>query len=544
MSDNKSSSIPNSYSLPPIVVPIFAPSNHDSLGINYSDRAEGTAKLQRDIEEINELSKKPGVSPNDIEQLKKNTGLNTFGITQRFSLFKQSKLWGQAAYELTRMPFENIVEELSDLTINEMEIIYKAGKTYVGVGENSQVLLIVKFILEFEGEQRTRQIDWITGNVSLKNRTIVMWNRIKFSRNELIVLPNPAHREKLFSSSSTEPAYYGIPFPRGTNEEPQYPNDKRELGELVWKELLKEGSCASINIWDGSIFTWGRGFAGKGGLLLELLLKLYQDAQIGELFRNVGIHVTDDKKLIILNAKDNSVLIGVKDDRVAWDYIAKNKSLLLFFISLCEMKYMPFVDGDSAKKQVRDKIINEQFNLIKAYQPLFQIDVAILAKWKTQLGEDDYKNFLSFIAHLYHWLPTFVNIKKTENNVLIRSDGSYIDGSIKELLFQFAKKAGKGKTMPWINMLEVNKNPATLLTVFNDLSKAKFGIEKFILDSGHFKAWGKGIANEKVFKLAVRFNRIDEVTNPNSPSWLLHPKFNDAAVYFNPDLKSGYIITR
>jgi hypothetical protein len=204
---------------------------------------------------------------------------------------------------------------------------------------------------------------------------------------------------------------------------------------------------------------------------------------------------------------------------------------------------MPFVDGDSAKKQIRDKIINEQFKLIKDQNPVFQIDPAILAKWRGDLG-DDYKNFLSFIAHLYHWLPTFVNTRKTENNVLIRSDNTYIQGSIKELLFQFAKKAGKGRTMPWISTLDFKSDPAELFTRVNDVSKAKFGIEKFVLDNGHFKVWGNGIAYERVFKTAARFNSIDELKNPSSRLWLRSAEFDDAAVYFNPDLKSGYIIKR
>ena len=537
MSDAKSLPSPKLDQISPIVIP-------KSYGASRMvQQIVDTAISQLAIQQINELSKKPEVTVRDIEQLKESTGLNTLSITQRYSLFKQSKLWGQAAYELNGMPFDNIVEELSALTISELELIHKSAKAYVGIGENSQVVQILTSILEFERGQNTRQIDWTTGVVSQKNRTIVEWNRMKFSRNETIVLPNPAHREKLFSSSSTQPAYYGIPFPPGTNEEPQYPNDKKELGELVWHELSKEGSCASVNIWDGNIFTWGRGFAGYGGLLIELLSKLYHDAQIGELFRNVGIHVTDDKdkKLIILNTMNNSVLIGGRD---VWDYIKKNKSLLLFFISLCELRYMPFVDGDAAKKQIRSKVINEQFNLIKDQNPVFQIDPALLAKWKRELG-DDYKNFLSFISHLYHWLPTFVNTKKTENNVLIRSDNTYIAGSIKELLFQFAKKAGKGRTMPWISTLEFKSgDPAELFTRVNDVSKAKYGVEKFVLDGGHFLAWGNGIALQRVFKSADRFNNIDELKNPSSRLWLRSPEFDDAAVYFNPDLKSGYIIKR
>ena len=536
MTDDKGVPSPKSDQIIPIVIPkSYGPSR-------MVQNIVETAISQLAIQQINELSKKPDVTPKDIEQLKDSTGLNTFSITQRYSLFKQSKLWGQAAYELNGMPFGNIVEELSALTISELEVIYKSGKAYVGIGENSQVVQILKSILESERGQNTRQIDWTTGVVSLKDRTVVEWNRMKFSRNEFIVLPNPAHRDKLFSSSSAQPAYYGIPYPPGKNEEPQYPNDKKELGELVWHELSKEGSCASINIWDGNIFTWGRGFAGYGGLLIQLLSNLYQDPQIGELFRKVGIHITDDKdkKLIILDTKNNTVLPGGRD---VWDYIKKNRSLLLFFISLCEMRYMPFVDGDSAKKQIRDKIINEQFKLIKDQNPVFQIDPAILAKWRGDLG-DDYKNFLSFIAHLYHWLPTFVNTRKTENNVLIKSDNTYIQGSIKELLFQFAKKAGKGRTMPWISTLDFKSDPAELFTRVNDVSKAKFGIEKFVLDNGHFKVWGNGIAYERVFKTAARFNSIDELKNPSSRLWLRSAEFDDAAVYFNPDLKSGYIIKR
>jgi hypothetical protein len=542
MADNKKADAANTAQLfpyfnvngislvfPPRTNPIAIPAVQDLFALNTA------------IQDINELAKKGKISTEDIERIKEKAGLNTYTVSQRFTLFKQANLWGQAAYEINGMSFGYIVVELSSLTIAEIQNIYTSGKAYPGVGENSQAMQIAKCILEWQSGQNARDIgiDWAVSNISLRHRTMIEWNRMKFNKNKSIVLPVPTHQENLFFGK--KPSYSGFPPP--SRETPQFPQGKEKLASIVWKELEKEGSSASINIWDNAIFTWGRGFAGKGGALMTILVKLYRDSQIGELFRNVGIHITANEKLVILDPITNTTIIGGINDIPVWNYIKNNHALLLFFISLSEMRYMPFVKDDSTKQEIRKKVIDEQFNFIVNNNPVFTIPENQLAKWRADLG-NDYENFVVFVAHLYHWLPTFVNTQKTENNVLIGSNGGYIRGSIKELLFQFAKKAGKGRAMPWISMSEVNRDPATLFTVFNDLSKAKFGVEKLVLDNGHFKVWGNGIAYERVFKMAARFNNIDEVTNPKSPLWLLSPQFNDAAVYFNPDLKSGYIINR
>jgi hypothetical protein len=558
MTDNNKKYLPNSdqfssYSnvdgirlvYPPSTSPIAMPRVQDLFILNNA------------IQDINELAKKPTVSKEEIEQIKEKAGLNTYTVSQRFSLFKQANLWGQAAYELNGMPFGDIVEQLSSLTIDEIQNIYEGGKTYVGVGENSQIVQIAKFILELERGQIAREIgiDWAVSNISLRNRTIIEWNRMKFNRNKLIVLSDRAQRENLFFGK--QPAYSGFPLPPPGRETPQFPAGKEELARVVWEDFESEGSSASINIWDNAIFTWGRGFAGKGGALMAILSKLYRDAQIGELFRNVGIHITANEKLVILDPVKNETIIGGMNDSPVWNYIKSNHSLLLFFISLSEMKYMPFIYENSTKQQIRQQVINEQFNFIIKNNPLFTIPQNQLAKWQADLG-NDYKDFIAFVAHLFHWQPLYG--QDLGNNVLKNQDGTYINGSMKELLLRFAEKASIPSDTYWFSVSNTD------VPVFiSNLSKAKGGIAKFILDEGHFLKWGHGIAKRKIFgdlrpdpkdptkpripipaDGAIPFGDTSEI-NPQHPAVkfrLNTPQFQGAAVYFKPDLKSGYIIKR
>jgi hypothetical protein len=542
MPDDKSSSIPNSDTISPIAVPIvpYAPSRYDLPGKNYSDRREGEAKLQKDIQAIDELARKAVVNAIEIEQLKEKTGLSNYTPTQRFSLFKEAGLWGQAAYELelNGMDFESITKLLSTLSMGELEKLHNSGKTYVGVGENAQATQITKFILEFERGQSATQIDWAVSNISLRNRAVIAWNRMKFDRNQHIIFPDRVQRENLFFGK--QPAYSGFPLPAPGREIPQFPAGKEEISRVVWRDFESEGSSASINIWDNAIFTWGRGFAGKGGALIKILSSLYQDAQIGELFRNVGIHITRDEKLVILDTANNVTIIGGINDSPVWNYIKNNHALLLFFVSLSEMKYMPFIGDDSTKQQIRQKIINEQFNFIVKNNPVFTIPQEQLGRWKAFLG-NDYENFIAFIAHLFHWQPLYG--KNLENNILKNDNGAYVSGAMKELLLRFAEKAAIPSDTYWFSVSSTN------IPVFiSNLSKAKGGIAKFILDAGHFLRWGNGIA-KKIFNdanAAIPFSDVSEIntSNPQARFRLDTPQFQGAAVYFKPDLKSGYIIKR
>lgn len=513
--------------------------------------------LNNAIQAVNEIAKKSTVSKEEIEKIKDETGISVYNISQRFTLFKQANLWGQAAYELNGMPFGAILEELSNLTINEIQELCAGGKTYVGVGENSQIVQIVTTILELERAQLARDIgiDWAVSTISLKNRTIIEWNRQKFIRNQLIVLPDRSQRENLFFGK--QPAYSGFPLPPPGKETPDFPAGKEALARVVWEDFQSEGSSASINIWDSAIFTWGRGFAGKGGALMVILAKLYRDPQVGELFRNIGIHITTNETLVILDPVKNELITGSTNNTAIWNYIKSNHSLLLFFISLSEMKYMPFVNDNTSKQQIRQKVINEQFNFIIKNNPMFTMPQSQLEKWQAELG-NEYNNFIAFTAHLFHWQPLYG--LDLGNNILKNSNGSYINGSIKELLLRFAEKASIPSDTYWFSVSNTD------IPVFiSNLNKAKGGIARFILDEGHFLHWGHEIAKRKVFGDprpdpkdptkprraipeggAIPFQDISEI-NPQHPAVkfkLDTLQFQGAAVYFKPDLRSGYIIRR
>jgi hypothetical protein len=532
---------------------VFPPATHPWS----TAKAVDILLLNNAIQAINEMAKKPTVSKEEIEKIKDKTGISMYNISQRFTLFKQANLWGQAAYELNGMSFAAILEELSSLSVNDIQELSAGGKAYVGVGENSQVVQITTFILELERGQIARDIgiDWAVSNISLKNRTIIEWNRQKFTRNQLIILPDRAQRENLFFGK--QPAYNGFPLPPPGKEQPDYPTGKEELARVVWEDFQSEGSSASINIWDSAIFTWGRGFAGKGGALMVILSKLYRDPQIGELFRNIGIHVTANETLVILDPIENKLITGGTNNTAVWNYIKNNHSLLLFFISLSEMKYMPFINDNSRKQQVRQKVINEQFNFIIKYNPMFNMPQSQLDKWQVELGSE-YKNFIAFIAHLFHWQPLYG--MDLGSNILKNPNGSYISGSIKELLLRFAEKASIPSDTYWFSVSNTD------IPVFiSNLNKAKGGIARFILDEGHFLHWGHEIAKRKIFgdprpdpkdptkpKIpipeggAIPFADSSEI-NPQHPAVkfrLNTPQFQGAGVYFKPDMKSGYIIKR
>lgn len=219
---------------------------------------------------------------------------------------------------------------------------------------------------------------------------------------------------------------------------------EKKVNQVIYDELMKEGSWSSMNTYDGEIFTWGRGFAATGGL--HIVFKELFKIKPGyiDIFRQVGIDIVDGKLRVMDDAGKVLVDESKKKGMAASKYIQKSAQLQSFFIELGE------------KKEFREDIARAQYRAIMQTAgkwPEYIIDRAA-GTFAGQWNEAT----IGMIAHLSHWLPA-AGWKST--------DYSDTNGDMLSVIYKYIVKTGEkapsigtqyeGGTFAWKSSLPVLK---------------------------------------------------------------------------------------
>ncbi|HTF96919.1 MAG TPA: hypothetical protein VL995_12355 [Cellvibrio sp.] len=578
---------------------------------NNKIESNQTAVERRSINEakkrINEANLQ---NAQDVEALKKQLGIEHYSTPDRIRFYLErlqkesttnnngntiANLDGLVAYELNGMSMEDtysllpLLIGIGDQRLNQMR---NSAQVFPGLGANSQIFKILHTITAYEHQRSellllpseavpTQNNNFLPPDImeqSKKEQLIVMWNRSKFLAKKHFIV-TPAQEERLFRSS--QGSYGGHPdndpFPTTTTN--------TELAKLVWDEFRYEGSCASINIWDNAIFSWGRGFAGKGGGLMPLLNNLYADPHFRRLFQAVGIDASQKNSLAILT--NNSWIRAPASSPETWNYIKGNPSLILFFIALGEIKNMPLTLSEKPGYYLKTNS-DLQFAEVVKTNGIFTVPDSQLEQWKADFGYDhatktwptadqekEYKQFVQLNAHIFHWLPVFG--KKGPMNILMDKNGKYYKASIRNTLIQFADRAAADPINQGLTDLDLLNNNQQETIFYNSLLQTKpITFQPLIMDRGHFMSFGgdmsknvrvnlpvenelkKGMADGSV----IEFERIDLIDHGQrhlgyqvyirqqdgsmSVVKLNQKKFQGAAIYYifeKNAIKKGYVIT-
>lgn len=547
----------------------------------------------------------------DVEGLKKRLGIERYSIEERVHFYmdriqKESRvennkntianLNGLIAYEINGLSLQGIYELLPLLAragIERLKQMRDHTGAFPGLGLNSRIFKLLTAITVYENQpypstplqleyplSADRSIASVDVAEQLERETlIVMWNRSKFLARKYSII-TIAQEEGLFRAPKG--AYAGHPdrdpFPN-TNANP-------ELARLVWDELRYEGSCASINIWDNAIFSWGRGFAGKGGGLLSLLNNLYADPHFRRLFRAVGIDASNRNLLSILTT--DGWMSAPPSSQEIWNQIKNNKSLILFFIALGEIKNMPLRLSATPEYYLQTNSDLQFAEVVKA-NGIFTVPTSQLEQWKADFDynqttktwpntdrEKDYKQFIQLNTHIFHWLPAFG--KNGPLNILKDSNGQFYRASIRNTLLQFADRAAADPiNQVWTDVGLLNSNEQEKI-FYNSLLQTKpISFQALIMDTGHFMSfggdWGKtGRVNSPVEKDIIRgladgsvieFDRIEliapgqrhlgyqiythQLDGSLAVLKLNQKRFQGSAIYYIFEknvVKKGYVITR
>lgn len=548
----------------------------------------------------------------DVEALKKRLGIEHYSIQNRIHFYfdriqKEShtasnkntiaNLDGLIAYELNGLSTQGIYELLHLLAgaglqrINQMRD--NAG-VFPGLGTNSRIFKILRTITTYENHGLTsaslQPENPLPANSDLapidimeqleNEKIIVMWNRSKFLARKYSIV-TLAQEEGLFRAQKG--SYGGRPdrdpFPN-TNANP-------ELTQLVWNELRHEGSCASINIWDSAVFSWGRGFAGKGGGLMPLLNNLYADPHFRRLFRAVGIDASKKNLLSILTS--DGWMSAPPSSQEIWDQIKNNQSLILFFIALGEIKNMPLRLSAPPEYYLQTNSDLQFAEAVKA-NGIFTVPNSQLEQWKMDFDYDpatktwpntdrekDYKQFIQLNAHIFHWLPVFG--KNGPLNILKDHNGQYYKASVRNTLIQFADRAAADPiNQVWTDIGIINNNEQEKI-FYNSLLQTKpISFRTLIMDQGHFLGFGGDFDPVKKMRInspvesdinrglldgsVIEFSRIELIApgqqhlgyqihirqqdGSMSVLKLNQKRFQGAAIYYifeNDVVKKGYVIT-
>jgi hypothetical protein len=255
-----------------------------------------------------------------------------------------------------------------------------------------------------------------------------------------------------------------------------YPDDaekekskiKRKIIEIIWRELSNEGGVSSINIYDGEIFTWGKGFSGKAHVNhviknMETINKDYTARFLG-----MGIYYDGNGAILVVNTNEGNDYGKVASGPAALSLISSNKQLLSFFIDLGENK-------NSAQDTM-----DAQWEVIK--------NISGSIPDYTHDGIESYKDnwsdgTVALVAHLSHWLPA-----ATWNN------SSYKDtkGDALKIVIQFIK----------LLYMITHKGSNYVIRMSSGGLKFKFGPPFF----AHFSSFGEGGGNKGVAAKAIREN--------------------------------------
>lgn len=549
-------------------------------------------------------------SAQDVEALKKQLGIENFPAEKRLYFYFQSviprgssdprltKLKGIIVYEMNGLSLTDIYNSLYLLVSSGLQYLIQlknAAEIFPGVGKNSRIFSILTTIIEYQQQDDLSRIlhpgvpassNTKTSAANLTEQSeneklIVMWNRAKFIAIQNVILSS-VNQEKLFYSD--QPSYFGAPdkdpFPQTTADV--------ELTRFIWNELSSEGSCASINIWDSAIFTWGRGFAGKGGGLGSLLSRLYNIPHIRHLFQAIGISVDVPKALSILTEDGWKTAPNIAPD--SWQYIKNNKALILFFIALGEIEKMP-LPLNATHTHYRQTVSDAQLAEIVNTNGIFQVPAAQLENWKADFGydsaaqqwpagsgqENNYKKFILLNAHIFHWMPVFGMTGPA--NILKNKNGVYYKASVRNTLLQFANRAAADPiNYAWTDIGIINNNEQEKILYSSLLKTKPISFATLIMDRGHFLGYGGDLDQIKKMRInspveidinrgladgsVIEFSRI-ELIAPGQQNLgyqiyvrqrdggvsvlkLNQKKFQGAAIYYIFEknvVKKGYVIT-
>ena len=395
--------------------------------------------------------------------------------------------WGLAAYTLNALSVDEMVEVLAGRPVATLDHLLVAARRFTGVGPQAQCVAVLQPLIAHEqGQLQPTELgrqprDWL----------LVRWNRAKFWANRRLILSEAAQQTLFFGD---RPAYGGRPDLDPTPAIP--PKCPPELAELIWHELRNEGSCASVNVWDPALFSWGRGFAGYKGGLMPLLVALYREPAFRGLFTAVGLRLTETQLHILVG--EGQVLSGGMMDEAPWRHLQTSRTLQLFFIALGEMQHMPLHTSGLSPQEHRQKNADLQFAEAVRLNGLVQVPPAQYAVWKAQLAPDldAYRRFMQFLGHLFHWLPAFgQEISKQPYPdslcILKQADGQYIRADIRTVLLKFAEKASGdpwGGTFTEIGMLPPEQQ--RFVAVYSLLRTRPIQFTTLLLDAGHLRSFG------------------------------------------------------
>ena len=486
------------------------------------------------------------VTPADIGRLQAELGIQNYPVEARIKFYfnaieaHRSRYTGDIdnLYELLAFEFNALADEhafpflesLLRTGIDKVKKMKDVAEQSPVVGKNARWTGVLKLLLNYE-KQGANLRSANASSSQTESPWLVHWNRAKFLVEKDRIIP--AETQARLFKYDQHSSYGGYP---NADPQPQAVGSD-ELKELVWEEFKSEGSCASINILDGAIFTWGRGFAGLGGGLLSLLAKMYADPDFQHLFQAVGIQVL---QISIKKVKSDVLHIVTSDgaiqgkDALVWNYIKSNRALILFFIALGEMKVMP-LQLSKAQDYYRQKNVDLQFAEICNKNPIFKVPDAQLALWKQDFAynpalnnagdsevqkknaaaKSSYECYVRFLAHLFHWLPVFGQdaVRSKENkqpklfslNILKDENGQYYKASIHNTLLQFADRAADDPiNQAWTDIGGLAPNEQIKI-FYNSLKKTRTLLDEngntgpkekqtnvapLIMDGGHFPVFG------------------------------------------------------
>ena len=167
--------------------------------------------------------------------------------------------------------------------------------------------------------------------------------------------------------------------------------------EQIYEELAHEGSFSAINSYDGEYFTWGKGFAAKGGLpdFLKALMK--KNDNYKRIFLEVGLRVDDNGWLQVLTKEG----VWKKDDFSnkndykfgASEIIRNDPQLLSFFIEFAE------------KSVYAQDVANAQVEAVMKDGAAGDYPDYIFDKEKDAYTDNWNNASIRVLSHFSHWLP-------------------------------------------------------------------------------------------------------------------------------------------
>ncbi|BBB58478.1 hypothetical protein UNDKW_0205 [Undibacterium sp. KW1] len=538
---------------------------------------------------IMELQTQLGIRDDSAES-RINFYFKALEIQRKFSNFDIDNLYGLLAYELNALTDQDIyphLENLLKLGIDRVKKMKTVAERLPVVGPNAKWTNVLTLILRYERDGANLRYAR-DNSFKADSPWLVHWNRAKFLVAKDSIIP-PETQTRLFRHDNHS-SYGGYP---SADLKPQNIGT-HEVRGLVWEELKHEGSCASINLWDSAIFTWGRGFAGLEGGLAGLLVRMYADPDYQHLFRAVGLQAlsgSKDKPALMRIVTNNGTLSG--RDASIWNYIKNDRALILFFIALGEMKVMPLQLAQN-KEYYRQKVVDFQFSEICNRNPIFKVPDTQLTKWKQDFSYDpaldnatdkkaieknvaakmNYERYIQFLAHLFHWLPIFGQdevrdskheIVQASLNILKDKNNQYYKASFHNILLQFADRAGDDPINKSLTDADASPTNDQIKIIYHSLKNTRTVVDKNgdtdhtrkqlyfapnILDNGHFEIFAKGLFNEfivqgKANQSVIEFSAIELIdqTKPelgyqirenknNSIIKLNQLQFQGAALYF------------